>query len=304
MIDNIANKHNVFRQSNQILLAQFKVPGELVDHFANSLEPESNALSHFEDNDDESEQIIQAYFNGEVKQQVIEEIICNLAQTLSTMPPVISWTTVEDIDWVSKVQSSFPPLTIGNYFIHNSSYSGLVSAKHAICIDACRAFGTGEHETTSTCLEALDILARDKQFNNMLDVGCGSGILSIAMAKTWRKNVLAVDIDHQSTITTKYNAKINSVSHLIQVYVSNGYSSSIIKQHQPFDLIVSNILAKPLVKLAKHLNDNLAPKGICVLSGMLAQQANMVLSSHLTQGLYLLDRVNKNQWSTLIMMKD
>jgi ribosomal protein L11 methyltransferase len=135
----------------------------------------------------------------------------------------------------------------------------------------------------------------------VLDYGCGSGILAIAAAKIWRCNVLAVDIDDVAVRVTQENAAINNVE--ITSAVSDGYNSDRVRKAAPYDLITSNILARPLVELAPKLAASLAPGGYAILSGLLASQEKQVLSAHIMQGLKLQKRFLGGEWCTLVLRK-
>jgi len=204
-------------------------------------------------------------------------------------------------DWLASVAQDFPPLMIGRFYVHGAHVKE--PAPHgaiAIQVDAGAAFGPGEHGTTRCCLEALDWLARKRTFRNILDMGCGSGILAIAAAKLWRAPVLAADIDAVAVQVTQENVRINRVQHYVRGLVSDGYESSQLKRTAPFDLIISNILARPLVAFAPDLKRSLATGGIAVLSGLLTSQETMVRSAHSMQGLSLSKRFVHNEWCTLV----
>ncbi len=135
----------------------------------------------------------------------------------------------------------------------------------------------------------------------MLDMGCGTAILAIAIAKLWHNPVLAVDVDAVSVQVARENCRGNRVYKLVRAEVSDGYRNPLVGRCGRYDLIVANILARPLMMLAKDLRNNLAPGGVAVLSGLLAKQEAMVLAAHRAQGLYLEERIVKDEWHTLII---
>jgi len=209
---------------------------------------------------------------------------------------------LESKDWVSEVERSFPPLSVGRFYVHGSHIkSHPPQGKITLHVNAGAAFGSGEHATTSGCLEALTLLAKKRTFLRPLDMGCGSGILAIAMAKLWHQPVIGSDIDPVSIHVAKENARRNQVHHFSQFSVGNGYDAPLVQQQAPFDIIVANILARPLMKMASDLKSHLALGGIVVLSGLLAPQERMVLFAHRLQGLQLLFRIRKNGWNTLVL---
>jgi ribosomal protein L11 methyltransferase len=134
-------------------------------------------------------------------------------------------------------------------------------------------------------------------------MGCGSGILAIAAAKLWRTDVLAVDIDPIAVRVTETNARINREQTRVAASVSDGYSSERVKKAAPFDLIVSNILARPLIAFAPDLEAHLSDDGYAVLSGLLTSQEKQVMSAHQMQGLKLEKRFVHQEWCTLVLRR-
>ena len=205
-------------------------------------------------------------------------------------------------DWLSELEAHFPPLDIGNFYIYGSHIKTKPpTGKIALQVSAGAAFGSGEHATTSSCLLALEILARQHTFLWPLDMGCGSGILALAMAKLWKVPVTGIDIDPVSVKVSQENAYKNGLKKLTQFGSGDGYHASLARKNAPYDIIVANILARPLMKMARLLAKNLAPSGYAVLSGLLNTQENMVLSAHRQQGLYLVGRIRHKGWSALIL---
>lgn len=205
-------------------------------------------------------------------------------------------------DWLAQVARDFPPLSIGRFFVHGSHVEKLPNTSIIpIQVDAGAAFGSGEHGTTRCCLEALEWLAKSRRFHKVLDMGTGSGILAIAAAKLWKTDILAVDLDPVSVRVTGENTKTNRVSKFIKTGVSDGYSAMQVKRTAPYDLIIANILARPLIAFAPYLKRNLAPGGVAVLSGLLVSQEKQVLAAHRTHGLYLKKKFVYQDWCTLVI---
>ena len=209
---------------------------------------------------------------------------------------------VPPTDWLAATYQAFPPLRIGRFFIHGSHIEdGPPPGSIPLCIDAATAFGSGEHPTTEGCLRALDRLSRKRRFHRILDMGCGTGILSFAAARLFNAPVLAADIDPESIRVTRINARINRLSDQITAVVSAGYASRVVPEHGPYDLIIANILARPLMSMAADLRRNLAPGGVVILAGLLDRQAPQVLAAHRLQRLSLLDKIPIRGWPTLIL---
>lgn len=215
-------------------------------------------------------------------------------------PPELRLEALPPRDWLAENQASFPPLVAGRYFIHGSHHRGRVPAgRIGITIDAATAFGSGEHATTRGCLLALADLARRRRARRVLDMGTGTGILAIAAAKTWRRRVWARDIEAEAVRVAARNAAVNGVGSLVAVRRADGYRGL----GGGFDLVLANILARPLAVMAPRLARALAPGGIAVLSGLLARQERLVLAAHRAQRLVLRRRLAIEGWSTLVLVR-
>ncbi len=209
---------------------------------------------------------------------------------------------VEKKDWQKEVERGFPPLDIGRFFIHGSHIKTPVPlGKTGITVNAGAAFGSGEHATTSGCLLALTRLARNRRFTRPLDMGCGSGILALAMASLWKCKTLGTDIDPVSVSTARENAGLNRLHTLTCFEAGDGYNLRCVREGGPYDIITANILAKPLSKMAPRLAEALAPGGVAILSGLLASQERYVLAAHRAQHLTLRMRVCRAGWNTLVV---
>jgi ribosomal protein L11 methyltransferase len=172
-----------------------------------------------------------------------------------------------------------------------------------IRIEAGLAFGTGHHETTALCLAALSDLSKRRRFDNVLDLGCGTGLLAIGAAKLWRKPVLASDIDVVAVEVTRENAAANGEAPLVRALTADGLTHPVLARKAPYDLIIANILASPLTRLAPDIARALAPGGIALLSGLLAWQENMVTSFYRPQGLVYRGARRSGAWSALVLEK-
>ena len=207
-----------------------------------------------------------------------------------------------DQDWIRRSQEGLPPVRAGRFFVYGAHDAGTVPAGVIpIRIEAGLAFGTGHHETTALCLESLSELARRRKFLNVLDVGCGTGVLAIAASKLSRRPVLAADIDPVAVEVTRENARINDSAPLIRAVVADGLAHPAIRRQAPFNLVLANILAGPLTKLAPGITGALAPGGVAILSGLLRWQEQLVLSFYRALGLRLAHRVRQGPWSALVL---
>ncbi len=240
---------------------------------------------------------LQAIFEGKPDEGEVLGAIQRASDILQIKVPAVKIEAMENKNWLLECYQSFKPITIGKYFIYGSHIDEVPSDKISLQIDAATAFGTGEHQTTHGCLEALNEL--DFVPQKVIDVGCGSGILSMAYAKTFNKKVDAVDIDPESVRVATQNASINGLDGLMRVWHSNGYE----QVQDKYDLVLCNILARPLMDMAADLKDHLNEGGVAILSGFLNRQERWVLKAHTDIGFKLLKRYRINGWSTLVIQK-
>lgn len=211
-------------------------------------------------------------------------------------------TAVPPRDWVAESQRGLAPFRAGRFQVRGSHVAGdPPRGATPLVVDAGMAFGTGRHETTRGCLLALDRLARQRDVVRPLDLGCGSGILAIAMAKLWAAPVLAIDNDPQAVAVARDNAAINGVAERVTVALGGGYGTAAAHRAAPFDLVTANILARPLRRLAPGLARSLAPGGRAILSGLLDEQADWVVAAHRPLGLGLIERGSLAGWAVLVV---
>jgi ribosomal protein L11 methyltransferase len=209
-----------------------------------------------------------------------------------------------DTDWIKLSQEGLPPVRAGRFFVYGAHDAGTVPpGVIPIRIEAGMAFGTGHHETTSLCLGALSDLAKRSRYNNVLDLGCGTGLLGIGAAKLWRKKVVASDIDPTAVEVTRANAAANGEAALVHAITADGLANPALAARAPYDLIIANILASPLTFLAPPIARSLAQGGALILSGLLTWQENMVLSFYRPHGLILRQIRRDGPWSALVLQK-
>ncbi|MBB4837403.1 ribosomal protein L11 methyltransferase [Sphingomonas kyeonggiensis] len=218
---------------------------------------------------------------------------------------------IRDADWVTLSQAGIEPVQAGRFYVHTATNKGKVPAgAKAFRIDAGLAFGTGTHETTSGCLIALDRLkAEGKRFENVLDVGTGTGLLAFAALHLWpRAYATASDIDPRAVEVTAENADINRVplgggQGALALAAAAGVEHPLLLGRAPYDLVIANILAGPLVELAPSLGAVLAEGGTLILAGLLGTQAETVAQAYRRQGLRLVNRTDRGDWPTLTLTK-
>lgn len=246
---------------------------------------------------------LEGFSRTPVDRAALSDRLALAAAAVGLAPPLLSIDQIADTDWVTANLRDFPPIRAGRFFVHGSHFAGRPPGGSVpLRIDAGTAFGSGEHATTQGCLCAIDRLLRRRRFHRPLDLGCGSGILAIGMAKAGRgAKVSAADIDPVAVRVASANARSNRTR--LRVMASDGYQSRFIARHRPYDLVTANILARPLAFMARDLGTHLAAHGYAVLSGLLLCQERMVLAAHRRQGLALVTRWRINGWSTLVLRK-
>lgn len=277
----------------------------LVDAFVNLLEDISENVS-WDVTDDSSQTIkIDSFVSNKDTQTSlsVKDVTAIVEHAIKShdlpSPSSLSIEEIPEKNWLEENQLSFPPLDIGDFFIYGSHFKGKIpDNKLSLEINAALAFGSGEHATTQGCLLALASLGNFTPHTG-LDMGCGSGILAMAASLFFQIPFVAVDIDPFSVKTTEENIKKNHIDHRISCFQSNGYEG--LPSHQTFDLILCNILAKPLCEMAPQLKYHLNPKGTAILSGLLNTQSQEVIEHHQMCGLQLEGRISIGEWETLIL---
>ncbi|HEX8532767.1 MAG TPA: 50S ribosomal protein L11 methyltransferase [Allosphingosinicella sp.] len=250
---------------------------------------------------------IDAYLEQEPDSEMLA-LLKALAPSSATEPLV---ERIDEQDWVTLSQQGLEPIRAGRFFVHTPAHrSDVPDRAVALEVDAGRAFGTGHHETTTGCLIALDRLKEaGERFSNILDLGTGTGLLAFAALKLWPDaRVAASDIDPVSIEVTEENAGINRIplgdgAGEVELAVAPGLEHPSLEARTPYDLIIANILAGPLVELAPSIGAALAPGGQLMLAGLLDHQAESVATAYREQGLAPSFSIVRGDWPTLVMRK-
>ncbi len=210
---------------------------------------------------------------------------------------------LESSNWLKDYVIQFPPFEVAGFMIYGIHETAAPQTnKIPLQIYAATAFGS-DHQTTRSCLQAIsDLHQKGFKPQQLLDVGTGSGILSLASGKLWpRARITAVDIDQEAVWVTESNAANNGI--LLTAAVSDGYTAPEVRKNAPFDLILANILARPLIAMAPDMAQNLKPGGYAVISGFVDEQAEWVLSEHFTRGLQLVRLYELDNWRAALLQK-
>jgi ribosomal protein L11 methyltransferase len=246
---------------------------------------------------------IHAYF---AEQPTTQELIL-LRRLVADGEPEVEH--LEDsTDWVTQSQQGLQPIRAGRFFVHTPMHFADRPADTVnFEIDAGLAFGTGQHDTTAGCLAALDRLqVSGKQFQNIADIGTGTGLLAFAGLALWPEaRAIATDIDPISIDVTRDNAAINGVrlghgAGELLLAVADGMDSPMLAARSPFDLLIANILAGPLVELAPSFASAVSPGATLILAGLLDTQADAVVAAYEAEGMSALER-GSGEWRVLVL---
>jgi ribosomal protein L11 methyltransferase len=276
----------------------------VADLILETFDPAQTAASAFEKEPSASQSagqwIVEIYFGSAPDETAIRDLVTLAAG--GAVAQAITFDRVERADWISASLAGFDPVRAGRFLVIGSHARQAARPNDiAIEIEAALAFGTGHHGTTSGCLMALDRLARGKRPRRILDVGTGSGILAIAAAKRWKQRVVAGDIDPIAVTTARNNAVRNGAGPFVRPARASGTRHPALAG--AYDLILANILAGPLKRLAGDLARAAGPEGTLVLSGLLARDVAGVLAVYRAHGFALLRRDFRDGWATLMLRR-
>jgi ribosomal protein L11 methyltransferase len=206
---------------------------------------------------------------------------------------------IEAQDWVTLSQAGLEPLAVGRFVVHTSAFpADAPPGGRAFLIDAGQAFGTGHHETTAGCLAALDRLA-GRTVTNVIDLGTGTGLLAFAARHLWPDaQVIATDIDPVAIDVTRENAERNGVEG-VELVVADGARAPEIAARTPFDLVIVNILAGPLIAMAPEIAALAGPHATILLAGLLGTQAESVIAAYTALGCTLVTADPRGDWTIL-----
>ena len=246
--------------------------------------------------DDREHWRLDAYMEHEPDTAMIAAIRA-LVPSAAGMEPAIE--PLMPDDWVAMSQEGLEPIREGRFVVHTSAHPvAAPEGGRAFLIDAGRAFGTGHHATTSGCLAMLDGMA-DRAFGNVIDVGTGTGLLAFAARVLWPEaRILATDIDPMAIDVTRENAAANAMAD-IDLIVADGALDAAIARRAPYDLIVANVLAGPLISMAPELAAIAAPHAVIVLAGLLETQREAVVAAYAACGCAVEKIDRRGDWTII-----
>ena len=272
------------------------------------LDPPPVLMTTEEVEDDAERWRLDAYFEGEPSAAALAVVraLVPSAAAIKAKPEPIA-----DADWVMMSQVSLPPVHAARFFVHTAAFADAVPCGvRAYRIEASRAFGTGHHETTTGCLMMLDAMRRrGTRVDNLIDLGTGTGLLAFAALHLWpRAYATATDIDPVSIDVSAENATINAVpmgfspGH-VALGVADGVAAPLVIARAPYDLVIANILAAPLIDMAHDFAAIAAPGAQIVLAGLLTRQADAVAVAYRRQGCRVAERLTLGDWTILRLRK-
>jgi ribosomal protein L11 methyltransferase len=240
------------------------------------------------------------YFRATPDEEIIRALIAAAAGNAAAK--ALRFGRVAAKDWVRESLAGLAPVTAGRFIVHGAHDRARIPFNRiGIEIEAALAFGTGHHGTTRGCLIALDLLCKSPRRLRILDLGTGSGVLAIAAARALRQHVLATDIDGSAVHAARANAALNRAGSFVEIIKADGVTAPRLRARAPYDLVLANILLRPLQRLAAPLTRLTAPGGRVVLSGLLASQANAAIAAY--RGFALERRIDLDGWTTLVLAR-
>ncbi|HEV3247179.1 MAG TPA: 50S ribosomal protein L11 methyltransferase [Beijerinckiaceae bacterium] len=270
----------------------------LTDALAEVFDPENSAVAAFEQKD--GTWLVEIYFAEEPDEKAVRDLVALVAGKAAASS--MRFEALAAKDWVAASLEGLKPIRAGRFLVHGAHDRAFAHANDiGIEIEASLAFGTGHHGTTRGCLLALDSIIKQSRPARVLDVGTGTGVLAIAAAKALRSEIIAGDIDPVATEVARENARRNGVASRLRLYCAPGLRHPLAARPSSFDLILANILARPLAQLSPALAGALSAKGKLVVSGLLEADVAAALSAFARQGLHLERRYLIERWATLII---
>ncbi len=282
------------------LVADERRARAVADLVVETFDPAETAASAFEEPDGKS-WAVEVFFGDEPDESRIRALVA--AATDPETAAQARFSRVAKQDWVQNALAGLAPVRAGRFLVHGSHDRDKVAVNHiGIEIEAALAFGTGHHGTTLGCLRALERIARRRRPRRILDIGTGTGVLAIAAARAFRQTIDCGDIDPVAVETARANAVANRAGPYVRPVVATGVRHESLRAGD-YDLILANILAKPLRLLAPSVAAVAAPEAELILSGLLARDVAGVLSAYAAQGFALKERRDIDGWATLVLCR-
>jgi ribosomal protein L11 methyltransferase len=279
----------------------------VADIIVETFDPATTAAAAFEEAPDSSggdnaRWAVEVYFGAPPDEANIRALVAVAAGAAAAL--AVTFGEVRERDWVAASLEGLQPVRAGRFLVHGAHGRGAVKANDiAIEIEAALAFGTGHHGSTQGCLRMLESVARKRRPRAILDLGTGSGVLAIAAAKTFKREIHAGDIDPVCVKTAAANAKRNRTASFMRPVLAKGAGHPLLRNGGPYDLVLANILARPLRELAPQIARLTAFRADIILSGLIARDVSGVVGAYQRQGMALSRRLDIDGWTTLLMRR-
>ncbi|WP_417690770.1 50S ribosomal protein L11 methyltransferase [Roseibium sp.] len=265
-------------------------------------EDEGNPVSIYESTDDGREWTAEILLFEVEPDEAIADVRSRIGSDAFSAP--VEADILPELNWVEKSLEGLKPVTAGRFTVHGGHDRDKVPGGGiGIEIEAALAFGTGHHGTTAGCLEEIDRLFSMREYDRVLDLGTGTGVLAIAAALRSRQPVLATDIDPVATKTAAANARMNGAGHLVHTFSANGMNDRRFGEEGPFDLLIANILARPLMQMSRDIAAHMQPVSTLILSGLRIEDGPRILFAYGCHGFHLSKRGEKEGWLTLTLVR-
>lgn len=285
------------------------VARRVVDVVTEFFDPAETAAAAFEETvstrtwNDGEPWLVEIFFGHAPDETEVRRLVATACDD-EALAASASFDRVETRDWVAASLEGLEAVREGRFVVHGShGRSRVTPGDIGIEIEAALAFGTGHHGTTRGCLAALNAVARRRRPRRILDVGTGTGVLAIAAARRWNRQVAAGDIDPIAVATAAANARVNRAGASVRPVLARGTAEPRLRAGGPYDLVFANILARPLKAMAPALRPLVAAGGEVILSGLLGGDVPGVVSAYRAQGFVLTRRRDLEGWATLMMRK-
>ena len=262
------------------------------------LDPAPSGVGVFELEDGSGEWEVGAYFiekPDEISLLLLENAFDAAGFVISEIP---------ETDWVAKVKRELNPVEAGRFFVCGKhDLKKMPTGRVGLLIEASMAFGTGHHGTTKGCLLAFDkFFVQSRNLKNVIDIGCGTAVLAMAVGKVSSAKIIASDVDPIAVEVALENLKANNLENRIDCIEAMGFEDFRIKSRAPYDLIFANILKRPLIDLAPDISGHISSGGQAIISGILDEQAEEIIDFYQQNDLVVFDRIDIGEWVTLTLV--